>query len=241
MFLLDTIIDYFKYVATLKYNDTPDYEKCRQMFESGLKKLGEKNSGDLIFNMKSIAGPSKKEPVKPSKVGDKSPRKRATKPLLPAAISDSDSESEVENKSPTKAPRKRGMTEEVRTQSKDKRAKITTKIDEEKSSSLKTGSTVVINDLPTKDKNKTKTLHLNLELDVSIDANIVLSVKRKPKTKTKSESQTKSIQATATDEDDEDVIPNSNENTPVAKVRVFKSKNGPSAKKTTRKSPRSVL
>lgn len=90
--LLDTITDYLKYVATLKYNDTPDYEKCRKIFETGLKKLGDKNSGDLIFSVKSVAGPSKKETVKPTKVGDKSPRKRVTKP----SVEISDSESEVE-------------------------------------------------------------------------------------------------------------------------------------------------
>lgn len=237
----DAIIDYFKYVATLKYNDTPNYEKCRQIFETGLKKLGEKNSGELNFNVKSVAAaPSKKETVKPSKVGDKSPRKRVTKPATLAKI-DSDPESEAENKSPTKVPRKRGMAAEAIPRAKEKRAKIITKIDDEKPSTSKTGSTVVINDLPANDKTKSKVLHLNLELDVSIDANIVLSVKRKIKSeKVKSESQTKSIPATATDDDDEDVIPNSNENTPVAKVRVYKSKNG-TTKRATRKSPRAVL
>ncbi len=233
-----------KYVATLKYDATPDYDKCRHIFENGLKKLGEKNSGELIFNVKSSAGPSKKEPTMQPKVGATSPKKRMTKP---AAVPEpaSDAESEVENQSPKKVHRKRVMTEDAKTPTKDKRAKISTKINQENTSSSKTGSMIVINDLPDSDKTKTKkskTLHLNLELDVSIDANIVLSVKRKSKkNNVKSESQSKTIQATYEDaDDDEDVIPNSNENTPVAKVRVTKTKKG-TAKTTQRKSPRSAL
>lgn len=225
----------------MKYNDTPNYDKCRQMFESGLKKLGEKNSADLIFNVKPIASSSKKETVKESTVGEKSPRRRVAKPLIPVVNTQSDSESEVENKSPVKVERKRIMTEEVKTPSKEKRAKITTTNGENKPSSSKTGSTIVINELPTNGKSKSKTYNLNLELDVSIDANIVVSVKRKAKKPKKSESQSKSIKATPTEDDDEDVIPNSNENTPVAKSRVFKSKNATPKKTTTRKSPRSVL
>lgn len=134
------------------------------------------------------------------------------------------------------------MAEDVKTPSKDKRPKVSAKITEEKSSSSKTGSMVIINELGADNKSKSKQIHVNLELDVSIDANIVLSVKRKPKKDTnRTESQPKSIQASATyEDDDEDVIPNSNENTPVAKVRKFASKHG-TPKKTTRKSPRSAL
>ncbi|KAG4079025.1 hypothetical protein HA402_001680 [Bradysia odoriphaga] len=234
-----TITDYVKYVASMKYDDIPDYNKCRQMFEAGLKKLGEKNSGDLIFTMKEAAGPSKKETVQHSTVGEKSPRKRVTKQVRAVVESESE-ESEVENKSPAKGQRKRVQTEPAKTPSKDKRAKISKTNSGEKTSSSRVGSTVVV-DSPATDQTKskkTKTINLNLALNVSIDTDIVVNVQRNPKAG-KSDSQ-RSIQASATvadDDDDEDVIPDSNENTPVRKGRTIKTKNGPSAR-ATRKSPR---
>lgn len=237
-----TIKDYLRYVASMKYDDVPDYDKCRNIFEAGLKKLGEKNSGELIFAMKTTAAPSKKEAVKPSTVGEKSPRKRAAKPARAAIESDSE-ESEVENKSPVKGQRKRVPTEPVKTPSKDKRAKITKTNSDDKTSSSRIGSIVVVSDSsPATDKatksKKTKTINLNLALNVSIDTDIVVNVQRKPKTG-KSDSQS-SIQASATvaddDGDDEDVIPGSNENTPVRKGRSFKNRNGTT--KGTRMTPR---
>lgn len=241
MLFSDTIINYFKYVATLKYDDTPDYDKCRQMFENGLKKLGETNAGELKFKLSpSKAGPSKT--AKQLKVDDNidSPRKRAVKVQRPIVETESDSASEVEIKSPMKSI-KRGIAQGSTT-STEKRPKISSTIDKENSSSVKPGSTVVNNECHSNNskEKKNKVVNINLQLDVSIDANVVINVKRNPrKGKTEKVSATNSIQHTASDED-EDVIPNSNENTPVAKVRVFKSKIG-TPKKTLRKSPRSVL
>lgn len=235
----DAIKEYTKYVSALKYNDTPDYDKCRQMFETGLKKLGEKNSGDLVFNVKSIAGTSKTATAKQTKVGEASPRKRVTNQRS-AVEAESDAESEVENKS----PRKR-LNDEANVASKGKRPKITaTKINEKQPSSSSGGYTYVVNsanDLPEagKTKSKTKNLHLNVQLDVSFDTNIVVQVSRTPKKTVKSESKTKRVQASY-DDDDEDVIPDSNENTPVAKVRLSK-KTVATSKKTARKSPRMAL
>lgn len=60
------ILEFMKYVATLEYNETPDYEKCRKMFQSGLKTLKVSNSGDLDFKIKST--PNYRQKLKPSEV-----------------------------------------------------------------------------------------------------------------------------------------------------------------------------
>ncbi|XP_020811350.1 nucleosomal histone kinase 1 [Drosophila serrata] len=45
------IDDFMKYVAKLSYNQDPEYEKCRLMFQKALKQIGVPNSGDLDFKM----------------------------------------------------------------------------------------------------------------------------------------------------------------------------------------------
>jgi len=241
----ESIINYFKYVATLKYNDTPDYEKCRQIFETALKKLGESNSGELKFKLSPIAGTSKKTTTKQSNKDDApvEQRKRSKK-MQNVDENESDSaSSEVENKSPIKkpaTPRKRVIAHEATSSRNDKRPKITSKTGTEN-----TASSVVVN-LPPKVKSSknSKTYNLNFDLDISLDANIVISVNRKPKEgrgKAGKVSKPNSLEiAPSQESDDDEVIPNSNENTPIAKVRVLKNKTG-TPKKTTRKSPRSAL
>lgn len=208
------------------------------MFETALKKLGETNSGELKFKSSPTAGPSKKVTVAQSKaaVPSESPRKRAKKVQPLIVDTDSDSTSEVENISPIKKTKKRVIAQENAT-SKEKRIRITPSID--KVNSTAASSVVVNNKIPVKEKSS-KTYNINLELDLSIDANVVINVKRKPKKgKSVKGSEPNSVLDAASD-DDEDVIPNSNDNTPVAKVRVFKNKIG-TPKKTPRKSPRSAL
>ncbi|KAJ6638496.1 Nucleosomal histone kinase 1 [Pseudolycoriella hygida] len=221
----DTIVDYLKYVATLKYNDTPDYGKCRQMFENGLKKLGEKNDGDLIFDLKSTAGPSKKETANKT---TKAENKKGKKPVVVETANNSGIDVDVENISPVKEQRKRAMVDEVKTPSEDKRAKMIINSGKEKTATVQSGNSVIVNSSPAKGKSKAKIVHVNLELDVSVDANIVLSVSRKSKKgklRVVSESTPKIEKSVTMDDDNEDIIPNSNESTPVAKVRSFRRKN----------------
>lgn len=52
---------FFEYINTLKPKDTPNYDKCRQIFESYLKKQGKTVSSKLEFS------PTKKKVTKPSK------------------------------------------------------------------------------------------------------------------------------------------------------------------------------
>lgn len=230
IFFLETIVNYFKYVATLKYNDTPDYEKCRQMFETALKKLGEKNSGELKFKPSPTAGTSKKPTVTPSKaaVPSESPRKRAKREQPVIIDNESDSTSEVVNLASVKKTKKRVTRKEVVT-SKEKRLNDTV--------STSTTSVVVNNKMKEK---SSKTYNINLELDLSIDADVVINVKRKTKkTTVEKESERYSV-LDAASQGGEGIIPNSNENTPVAKVRVCKRKIE-TTKTTQRKSPRFVL
>lgn len=76
------IHEYVKYVATLKYNEKPDYSKCRKMFEAGLKELGKSNTGDLEFETKpsKAATPSKKRTAEPDSNESPVPRHRGRPP-----------------------------------------------------------------------------------------------------------------------------------------------------------------
>ncbi|XP_073816718.1 nucleosomal histone kinase 1 [Musca autumnalis] len=51
----EAVLEYMKYVSKMEYNTTPDYEKCRKIFQNALKVLKFPNSGDLDFKMKSSA------------------------------------------------------------------------------------------------------------------------------------------------------------------------------------------
>lgn len=52
------IVQFFKYVTTIAFNDGPDYAKCRKIFDAGLKALGKPNSGDLDFKKTSTRRPA---------------------------------------------------------------------------------------------------------------------------------------------------------------------------------------
>ncbi|SPP81104.1 nucleosomal histone kinase 1 [Drosophila guanche] len=44
--------EYMKYVAKLKHNEEPDYDKCRNWFSAALKQMKIPNTGDLDFKLK---------------------------------------------------------------------------------------------------------------------------------------------------------------------------------------------
>ncbi|XP_023298847.2 nucleosomal histone kinase 1 [Lucilia cuprina] len=92
------LVDFFKYVAKMEYNDTPDYEKCRKMFTSALKTLKMPLSGDLEFKLKGdskISSPSTSKPIKVSAA-----KKRIKKEILDSEQeSDEDSVDEIINAS----------------------------------------------------------------------------------------------------------------------------------------------
>lgn len=46
---LNHLVDYLKYINTLKYEDEPDYEKVRTLFKAGLKKVGCTDDGTSII------------------------------------------------------------------------------------------------------------------------------------------------------------------------------------------------
>ncbi|XP_067630634.1 nucleosomal histone kinase 1 [Eurosta solidaginis] len=49
----DAIAEYMKYVAKLEYNEKPDYDRCRKIFNNALKTMKIPNSGELQFTTKN--------------------------------------------------------------------------------------------------------------------------------------------------------------------------------------------
>lgn len=48
------LTEYMEYVIKMKFNDKPDYKKCRNMFENALKTLKLPLTGDLVFKLNNI-------------------------------------------------------------------------------------------------------------------------------------------------------------------------------------------
>lgn len=205
----------------MKYDEKPDYDKCRKIFVDGLKALGKANSGELEFEVtsggtaaakKSIAVASPLKEQRP-KVGRPS-TKTATVTKTP----------DVENISPkVKNSRKR---ETVANDSSEDAASPSKKTRTSKSStqsrSIKlsgksgtTKSSIVVG--KTDAKSKMKVYNINVDLDFSFDANVVVNVKRKRKKETKEvpESPNQSIQST-------DEIPPSDKSFIVQTTKVYK-------------------
>uniref|UniRef100_A0A1A9W5V8 non-specific serine/threonine protein kinase n=1 Tax=Glossina brevipalpis TaxID=37001 RepID=A0A1A9W5V8_9MUSC len=61
-----TVEEFMNYVAQMKYNDEPDYEKCRNIFKSYLKAIKATISGDLDFKLKKavLSGPTTSTAIK---------------------------------------------------------------------------------------------------------------------------------------------------------------------------------
>ena len=46
--ILDELEQYFKYISTLKYEEIPDYNKLRKMFQDGLRKRKYTDDGQTV-------------------------------------------------------------------------------------------------------------------------------------------------------------------------------------------------
>lgn len=207
------ILEFMKYVASLEYNQTPDYEKCRKIFLTGLKVLKVANSGDLDFKIKST--PNYKAKLKQPEQPDDDPeseidnsesdneifekktpikRKLKTEKLnLKNNKTSPARPSNAKKKTPTESPKKRLKTSPGH-RSSPRQTPISANINfspvvsirnnaRTPSSSRKPGKTI-INDNLTPNPKSNKTYEFNFELDVSMDANVVVNVKRKKKGET---------------------------------------------------------
>ncbi|XP_055323194.1 nucleosomal histone kinase 1 isoform X2 [Sitodiplosis mosellana] len=152
----EPIFAFLKYVTKMKYDEKPDYEKCRKMYVDGLKSLGKTNSGDLEFKVSSASTSAKKSsvvsvsPVKEQrpKVGPKVGRPRAAaakvdnvENISPKAKNsrkrDTANDSSEESASPSKKVRQSNKAStQVRTTKGSSRTTATT--------TSKAGSSVVI-------------------------------------------------------------------------------------------------
>lgn len=211
----DPILEYMKYVATLEYNETPDYDKCRKMFLSGLKSLKAVNTGDLDFKIKSTPNYKGKLKQKDQNADNhvsendgnesdeifekKTPVKRKLKTETKA-----EQPSSSKKKPPMPSPNKRLKMSPAQ-RSSPRNTPISTNINFSPvvsiknlgtpSSTRKPGKTI-INDNLTPNPKSNKTYEFNFELDVSMDANVVVNVKRKKKAEKSNGTETKD----ATDE-----------------------------------------
>ena len=61
-FVSDELEQYFKYIKTLKYDEIPDYNKLRKMFQDGLRKRKFTDDGQTVkFKTADGASSSKEE------------------------------------------------------------------------------------------------------------------------------------------------------------------------------------
>lgn len=82
------LLEFFKYVAGMKFNETPDYEKCRKIFESSFKNLKAHMTGELDFKFKTT---NLKNNISPPSTS------RASKAISKKKIKKEDSDSEAES------------------------------------------------------------------------------------------------------------------------------------------------
>lgn len=221
----EPISAYLKYVTKLKYDEKPDYEKCRKYFVDGLKSLGKSNIGELEFKTSSTTS-AKKTTVAASPVKEQRPKVRQTTKVTTKVVDN------VENISPKpKTARKRDTTNDhdssedsaspmKKARTKPPSTKVSTQRSNRvstKTSTLDSSSFVVQNHVKEEKAKKGKTYNVNIDLDISFDANVVVSVKRKNKKPPKvvPESPNQSIQST-------DEIPPSDKSFVVQTTKVYK-------------------
>lgn len=209
-YISEQILNYTKYVSKLKYDEKPDYEKCRKDFQSGLKSLGKTSSGDLEFKSSAIASTSKK-------VSTTKDQKRGNRTGLTKISEKTEDDSENISPKPKYVSTKKRISnivdddeDVIRSPSKKIRtSKSTTRQKTTQHTAICTSSTdpsiVVNNHVNGKKTIKNKTYELNFELDISFDANVVVNVKRKPKKsptkeKKKNEEKNKHLSIASTDE-----------------------------------------
>lgn len=149
------IANYLKTVSELKFNEKPDYNKCRKYFTSALASLGATNMGPLKFI--DVAGPS-------------------TTPLKRRVSARLRQESDDELESPEVVPKK------ARKPSKSTKANPAEKDQADEPEPKVTKSAKIHFETPSK-KKSSKMYQFNIELDVSIDADVVVNVNRKSKKK----------------------------------------------------------
>lgn len=98
--------EYLKYVEKLKYDETPDYSKVKDLFKKAIVASGSKNDGKLVFDTVSAKSPSKRSPSKsPAKRASSTPRgaaktapkKAASKPAKRKSNSDIDEENDTDD------------------------------------------------------------------------------------------------------------------------------------------------
>lgn len=251
---------FFKYVAELKYEQAPDYNKCRKMFADALKSIGKTNAGELEFKLQPMANktvPAKTAAVAKHKtIRTKSPAAKQAKPIVPIESSDDeDNDQDVAGpshriKTPVQRSRKRAVPDDDTSPASVPTPKKTKPPAAKPTSSAKTiintqpsavPGTLTVNSHSSNDAKKPgKTYEINFELNVSIDANVVLNVRRKDPKDGRSKGKkvdalpSNVSQANGDNADDNEVIPSSPEKTPVARVRVSKKANVTPARRSPR-------
>lgn len=219
----------------MKYDEKPDYEKCRKFFADGLKTLGKANSGELEFKVSpsSATAAKKVSPLKEQrpKVGRPSTKAAAAAAAATAAAAAPKATDNSENISPkaksvrrfdtssddAASPSKKMRTSKASTQARS--SKSSTQSRSSKATSANS-SIVVKNHVREEKSKKNKTYNINLDLDISFDANVVVSVKRKKNKRPKDEvdetdSPNQSIQST-------DEIPPTDKSFVVKTSKVYK-------------------
>lgn len=232
----DVIQSFVAYIGKLKYDEKPDYEKCRKDFEKAVKATGKPNSGDLEFKA-AISSTSKKVP---SRANAKESKRPSSKYVIV------DSEDDMENISPkpkstrkrisrstdrnedVSSPVKKVRSSSAKTLTQSRKPSTASSSNKHSTEQSATDSSIIvknhINDTKTK---KTKTYNLNFELDISFDANVIVNVTRKAKNKSaKKESTVVNESVNSVGE-----IPASEKSVIVQSTKVIR--------KATRSSPRS--
>lgn len=172
------VVKFFNYINTLDFNETPNYNKCRQFFEAGLKALGKTNTGDLVF--KHIETSPKKAAATTKKTADKKPKSPAVAAKRTIKAKPTDIlVSESEEDSPAKHTRPVGRKPVQQPTNPKSSTQVSEQENAAPSSGPTEGSLNVNNGIQSRGKKNGKTYEFNFELDVSIDANVVINVNRK--------------------------------------------------------------
>lgn len=221
----------------MKYDEKPDYEKCRKYFLDGLKALGKTNSGDLDFKASSSSSSSAGAAKKVSPLKEQRPKVGRPSAKAVAAAAAPKAIDNTENISPKAKPIRKLDTSSDDSASPSKKvrtSKPSTQVRPSKpstqsrsSKATSTNSSIVVKNHVSEEKGKkNKTFNINLDLDISFDANVVVSVKRKKTKQPKNEvdSPNQSIQST-------DEIPPTDKSFVVKATKVYK--------RAQRSSPRS--
>lgn len=247
-FFSEPVKQFTKYVSKLNYNESPDYEKCRKDFLSGLKSLGKSNTGDLEFKTSASknTSPSVKENVKPLKRSVKTPVKQD---IVDLSETEDDFVVTVPKKKPAAAaaaakPRKRIQTppensddEEEEVVPKKSRGQPAKSKSSKAATSTASGSSIVVNNEVNgaKVSKNGKTYQLNFELDISFDANVVVNVKRKSKkTDDKKKSNEVPLKPHKPSILSTDEIPATEQSFAVGKARIFKKAQATSSRTSPR-------